>query len=411
VDIEPNPVTCHGSLFNKIHYVNLVGNYRICHWHVYPQQRLTCHDRTPFLLVLHAERLAFPCTYGRVGAYPQQQTIIFMKLASIETIKEIRSHSNADRLEIATILGWQSVVKKGEFKAGDKVVFIVIDTILPSAPWSEFLADKKNPDKPIRLRTVKLRGEFSQGLVLPITVLPPHVQDWQEGADVGGELQIRKFEKEVPAQLSGIAKCTFPRSFAPRTDEDNGLSNPELVEAVTRHMVDITLKLDGSSCTIIVDQGKIIHVCSRNMSLVESNSNAFWIAAKKLLIPSPFTGVIQGELMGPGIQGNQLELSEPTLYVFQISQNGKWMELHRATAECELMDVPHVPIVIQAVGGSQATEAESGVSIDSLQDLADSQTLPNGKPAEGIVVRPIHMPSSSEGRPLSFKIINRNYGE
>jgi len=325
-----------------------------------------------------------------------------MKLASVEIIKEIRNHPNADRLEIATILGWQSVVKKGDFRVGDKAVFVVIDTILPSAPWSEFLADNKNPDKPIRLHTVKLRGEFSQGLVLPITVLPPHMQDWREGADVGGELGIKKYEKEIPSQLSGIAKCTFPRSFAPRTDEDNGLSNPELVEAVTRHMVDITLKLDGSSCTIIVDQGKIIHVCSRNMSLVESDSNAFWIAAKNLLIPSHFTGVIQGELMGPGIQGNQLELLAPTLYVFQISQSGKWIELHLSKALADIMEVNHVPLVLQAVNGA---------TLDSLQQLADKQTLPNGKPAEGIVVRPIHMPSSGEGRPLSFKIINRNYGE
>ena len=126
-----------------------------------------------------------------------------MKLASIETIKEIVPHSGADKLEIAKILGWQSIVKKGEFKAGDKIVFVVIDTILPNAPWSEFLADRNNPEKPIRLRTVKLRGEYSQGLVLPLSVLPENVQGWHEGADVSGALGIKKYEKEIPAQLSG----------------------------------------------------------------------------------------------------------------------------------------------------------------------------------------------------------------
>lgn len=236
-----------------------------------------------------------------------------MKLASIETIREIRPHKNADRLELASVLGWQAIVKKGEFQAGDKVVFVVIDTILPSAPWSDFL---KDGDKPIRLRTVKLRGEYSQGLVLPLSVLPENVQGWQVGADVGGELGIKKYEKEIPSQLSGEIKCAFPEYIVSKTDEDNGLSNPELVEEVLRHPIIVTQKLDGSSMTVIVKNGEIEHVCSRRLSLKESDTNAFWRAARKLSIPVWFDGVIQGELMGPGIQGNQLELSEPEIFVY-----------------------------------------------------------------------------------------------
>jgi hypothetical protein len=90
-----------------------------------------------------------------------------MKLASIEIIKEIVPHNNADSLEIAKVLGWQSVVKKNEFKEGDKVVFVVIDTILPAADWSKFLADKNNPDKPIRLKTIKLRGQYLKAYCCP----------------------------------------------------------------------------------------------------------------------------------------------------------------------------------------------------------------------------------------------------
>jgi RNA ligase (TIGR02306 family) len=182
-----------------------------------------------------------------------------MKLASIETIADLIDHPNADRLSIAKVLGWQSIVKKNEFNKGDKIVFVVIDTILPNAPWSEFLMDKNNPEKPIRLRTVKLRGEYSQGLVLPLSVLPENVQGWHEGADVGGALGVKKYEKEIPAQLSGIALGAFPTYICAQTDEDNGLSNPDLVnEVLSNKWITVTQKLDGcviGSTIIKTDSG------------------------------------------------------------------------------------------------------------------------------------------------------------
>ena len=95
-----------------------------------------------------------------------------MKLASIEVIKSIKNHDNADSLELCEVLGWQTVVKKGIHKEGDKVVFITIDTIVPRCQWSEFLVDSKNPDKPIRLKNIKLRGEYSSGLIIPLSEFP-----------------------------------------------------------------------------------------------------------------------------------------------------------------------------------------------------------------------------------------------
>ena len=321
-----------------------------------------------------------------------------MKLASIEFIKDIRPHKNADRLEIATVLGWQTIVKKGEFRTGDRCVFVVIDTILPDAPWSAFL---KDGDKPIRLRSIKLRGEYSQGLVLPITVLRESTQGWQVGADVGGELQIRKYEKEIPAQLSGEALGAFPSYVVSKADEDNGLSNPELVEEVLRHPVCVTMKLDGSSMTVIVNNGEIAHVCSRRLSLKESDKNAFWIAARKLKFPDNFSGVIQGELMGPGIQGNQLKLMSPEIYVYQVRMGHAWTDPVIMSLFCsKSIKAKRVPVVI---------EHKQDTTLPFLQSIADNLTLPDGSPAEGIVVRPFHMPASGIGRPLGFKIINRNY--
>lgn len=332
-----------------------------------------------------------------------------MKLASIETISEIQPHPNADRLELAKVLGWQAVVNKGQFKPGDNAVFVVIDTILPRAPWSEFLVDQKRPDKPIRLHTVKLRGQHSQGLVLPLDVLPEASRNWHVGADVGCELGVKKYEKEIPAQLSGVAKGAFPTHLAPRTDEDNGLSNPDLVAEVLRHPVCVTLKLDGSSCTIICRDGKIEEVCSRNLSIIEDDKNAFWKAARKLqplvdrlgVVRAGASGVIQGELMGPGIQGNQLELAEPEVYVFQVKLEQCWASGSQLEFQSKELEYKLCPTVL-GIGR---------VTLEKLQAMADAATLPNGKPAEGIVVRAAPTISAGNGRPLGFKIINRNYKE
>lgn len=335
-----------------------------------------------------------------------------MKLASIETVRNVRRHPNADRLDLTEILGWQTITKRGEFQPGDRCVFVVIDTILPPAPWSAFLADKKASDKPIRLRTVKLRGEFSQGLALPLSVLPEHVQGWQDGADVGGELGIKKYEKDIPAILSGEAKATFPTHIAPRTDEDNGLSHTDIVYSMRMEDIDVTLKLDGSSCTIIYNHAEgIVHVCSRNLSLVENEKNGFWRAARDLKFDKDafFPGydgniILQGELMGPGVQGNQLELSKPTLYLYQLrTQHGGWFPYSQLMFHAETLGAKVVPLIVKMMAGDW--------TLDKLQHLADGQVLPNGKPAEGIVVRPTITQSGGHGRPLGFKIINRNYGE
>lgn len=321
-----------------------------------------------------------------------------MKLASIEIIADIAPHPNADALDVAKILGWQTIVKKGQFKVGDRVVFIVIDTILPDAPWSEFL---KKGDSKIRLKTIKLRGQYSQGLTLPISVLEEHAQSWQVGADVGGLLGIKKYEKEIPACLAGDVKGNFPLHIAPKTDEDNGLSYPDVVEYTLRKPCFATLKLDGSSCTIIVENGVIEHVCSRNMSLKESDRNGFWIAAKKLKLDGFKSLIIQGELMGPGVQGNQLGLTEPTLFVYQVKLDSKqWSDYDEMLAIAREIGAHCVGLIHWDM---------LGVDIPFLQKIADSVTLPNGQPAEGIVVRQQVPESTGNGRPLGFKIINRNY--
>ena len=333
------------------------------------------------------------------------------KLASIEEIKTVRPHTNADSLEITEILGWQTVVKKGIHKAGDKVVFITIDTIVPRYQWSDFLADKNNPDKPIRIKNIKLRGEYSSGLVIPLSEFSSFVfKDYDVGTDLTEILGITKYIKEIPANLSGESEGDFPTHIISKTDEDNGLSDPSLVKEVLDHdIITITLKMDGSSVTIVVDDGKIDKVCSRNLAKKETDKSEFWKAARKLNIPEGWTGVIQGELCGNGIQSNPIGLEGIEMFVFQINQNHKYLSYEEMKNVCEKELKCKVVPLVSKMETSSTTKLWTD-PLKKLQELADQQTYPNKKPAEGIVVRPSSYPKGySSRRPLGFKLINRNY--
>jgi hypothetical protein len=184
-------------------------------------------------------------------------------------------------------------------------------------------------------------------------------------------------------------------------------SNPELVnEVFANRWITVTQKLDGSSCTIVIEDGKIKFVCSRRLSLKETEENSFWKAARKLDLTKCGRGryILQGELCGPGINGNQLKLIEPELYVFQIRFNDSFYSYIDMVFECRntfgCKYVPHI----------ENFNTEDGkITNEKLQNIADAQVLPSGEPAEGIVVRALDYKSAGNGRPLGFKIINRNF--
>lgn len=134
------------------------------------------------------------------------------KLASIQKIKDVQPIQGADTIEVASVLGWKVVVKKGEFQVGNLMVYCEIDSILPEKPEFEFLRNKN-----FRIRTIRLRGQVSQGICFPLSVLPTNFEI-EEGKECTEVLEIIKYEPPIPASLSGIVKGTFP-SFIPKTDE------------------------------------------------------------------------------------------------------------------------------------------------------------------------------------------------
>ena len=232
-----------------------------------------------------------------------------------------------------------------------------------------------------------------------------------EGEDLTTLLGITKYIKEIPANLSGETLGDFPTHLASKTDEDNGLNDPNLVDKVLNHdsYITVTSKLDGSSCTLIVENGILTQVCTRNLSKKETENNTFWKAARKLTIPQNWTGTIQGELCGNGIQCNKLKINDIKLFVFQISVDKKYMTYDEMKDFCESsLHCDVVPLVCEL--GLEENIKLWVNPLQKLQELADKQKYPSGLEGEGIVVRPSSYPKGySSRRPLGFKLINRNY--
>ena len=121
-------------------------------------------------------------------------------LATIREITTLRPIAGADRIEVAQVDGWECVVQKGEFHTGEHIVYIEVDSIVPERPEFEFLRDRK-----FRVRTIKLRGQVSQGLVLPLSILPNGAPA-DLGADVTDVLGIKKYDPEAQQEAQLLTK-------------------------------------------------------------------------------------------------------------------------------------------------------------------------------------------------------------
>lgn len=242
------------------------------------------------------------------------------KLATVRTIDQIRPIEGADAIETAIVDGWQVVIRKGEFTVGQKAIYLEIDSWVPYE-LAPFLCKGKEPRefngiKGERLRTVKLRGQVSQGLLLPAD------SGHFIGDDLTEVLGIQKWEKPIPAQLAGTVKGSFP-SFLIKTDQERVQNLARELPSFTG-LYEITEKLDGSSMTVYYRNAEEYGVCSRNLDLKEDPNNAFW----KRVIDDNIIGLIrdsgitdialQGELIGEGIQGNPYKLKGTRFYVFDV---------------------------------------------------------------------------------------------
>lgn len=322
-------------------------------------------------------------------------------LATIAKIEELKNIPGADKIEAARVKGWWVVVLKDQFKIDDFVLYFEIDSFLPVKPEYDFLLKGNKPKKMlsegkeaegIRLRTIKLRGQISQGLILP---LPMDLKDLPEGEDVTERLGIIKYEQPVPSCLSGIAKGAFP-SFLPKTDEERIQNMVEVLDSYY-----MTEKLDGSSVTYYKKDG-VFGVCSRNLELQESETTQWKIARELNLKEKLYDNfALQGEIVGEGIQKNPYKIKGQKVYFFNAYNiaTGKFLEFEDFKGRCDSLHLETVPILDENFSLPK--------DVDEMLEIAVGKSMLNSEcEREGVVAR---KKSHIENERISFKAISNNY--
>lgn len=363
-------------------------------------------------------------------------------LAYVERIKALSSIPNADAIEKAEVLGWEVVVKKGEFQVGDLVVYCEIDSILPDAPPFEFLRSKN-----FRIKTVKLRGQISQGIVFQLATINQidsacDIISLKVGDDVTGLLKITKYDPEAALEepepqekkswiankysyfkwkVFGIKKIKTGGNFphdVPKTDETRVQKMGSFLENNLGKSVYITEKCEGTSFTVVYrksgnwlshlfGQHGFIQVCSRNNVVYNSqkrtkSTNPLYQVAVKYNIEQGLKKLnrnlaIQGECIGPKIQGNIYKLPNFDLKVFLIYD----LDQRKYLPYQESMDI------VAQLGLSFVPIVDTNATI--VNDIKYYVELSKGKSSlnpsidrEGIVIRGIN-------EDFSFKSINPEY--
>jgi RNA ligase (TIGR02306 family) len=341
------------------------------------------------------------------------------KLATIRKIKGIVPIEGADAIELALVDGWQVVVAKNVgHKVGDKIVYCEIDSFLPIKEEFEFLRKssykKMGDQEGFRLKTIKLRNTLSQGLILPYSVIPiaqfATAADLPEGMDVSEMLGIVKYEPPIPARLAGKVKGFFP-SFLRKTDEER-IQNleKEYTEWTlsSEHQFYATEKLDGSSFTCYIMNGEF-GVCSRNMDLLETEDNTFWIVARKLDLENKLRSFgknicFQGEMVGESIQGNPYKIKGQTVFFYNIFliDDREYVGYDEFVNMLFDFDLACVPVLSYPFNFPADSET-SLPTVSALLRSAEGKSVLNDKvEREGLVIR-------SMNRTISFKAISNKF--
>lgn len=336
-------------------------------------------------------------------------------LATIEKISEVKTHPNADALDIVRVLGYECIVRRGAQVPGEKVVFIQPDTILPAdRDWatSFFTYTSKG-----RVKAARLRGEWSMGIILAQREVEEELAaqgiDWNslsQGDDIGEVLGIRKYEPPLPSNL--MAKGELPFGI-PKTDEERWQNLENLPFGAT---VDVTLKIDGSSFTAycalpghVAVTEPVTGICSRSQELkIGEDFTNPWLEAERLTgvmakleeycVANGVSLALRGEVYGTGVQAaainphSKLPRGVKFFSVWNIAEHhyaGPGNQ-HDYTRVCEAFGLPAVDVIEEGVPLTEEMIRRYGDELDAL----------NGQPFEGVVIK---------GQGFSFKVMNKYY--
>lgn len=375
------------------------------------------------------------------------------KLASVQKVVSVEPIQNADAIEAVGVLGWKVVAKKGEFKVGDLVVYYEIDSFLNSNDsrydsFSDRFIDW-NGKRGMRLKTIKLRGQVSQGLILPLDKFP-EVKNPKEGDDLTEILKIEKWESvEDMKNNSGNGKLgakTLPFPFfLKKTDQ-------ERVQNITHLNIDeefqITVKKDGSSMTVFrVDYGSkfyedakdlyrkkhktflakakqffadlkdkitgnhppVFGICSRNILLDLNGDGNFHKAVAKYDLFNKLrpNTAIQGEVVAPDIQGNYEKVNSVEFHMFDSFdiENQVYNLPHETTLYSFNNSIPHIRELESTTLRNFLNVDETTPHQEIIQKILDKAEGQSDNPSvkrEGIVFK-------SNKRDFSFKAISNSY--
>jgi len=334
------------------------------------------------------------------------------KLASIQTVRDIRPIEGADSIEVISILGWNVVSKRGEFSVGEKCVFFEVDSFLPIEERYEFLRSssyRKNEfmGEGFRLKTIKFRGQISQGLALPLTAFPEiDAGTCEIDTDVTDLLRVTKWELPEVQGTFGTAAGPFP-AWVSKTDETRIQSAEDAIEELRGNPYYISTKMDGTSVSMGRWQGEF-WIAGRTRTYKDDGRSSAWDFAHKMgivkkaeLWNKDYT--VQGEFCGAGIQKNRLKLLEPQWYVFNVidPETNRRLPLEEMLEFCRKQGLTTVPI--------EETGDAFDYTLDTLLQRAEG-TYSSGMAKEGIVVRSTHPRYSTALRgDLSFKVINNRF--
>lgn len=371
------------------------------------------------------------------------------KLATIRKISAIYPIDGADRIVTYQVDGWKVVGQKDQYKVGDLAIYCEIDSWIPTE-IAPFLSRDKEPRvfnevKGERLKTIKLKGQISQGLLLPLDILNKDIihksgylfwasteNEVLEDDDVSDLLGIQKWEMPVKLDSRGIPienrqarKGGFPL-YIPKSDQERVQNCVKHLDKYKQFSWEVTEKLDGSSMTVYAkdeDEG----VCSRNINLkgpkhLEEDTdkkdpddfkgtgtswvdlNNFWKVALRDDLIGKLRSLernlaFQGELIGPGIQGNPYELNDHQFYLYNIwdIDNQVWLLPQERRELAKQLEINHVPVVHDDL------YFDENISVDSLLKHAEGKScLLDSAEREGFVYK-------ANCHAESFKAISNNY--
>lgn len=330
-------------------------------------------------------------------------------LTTVEEIVEVRTHPNADSLDIAQVLGYECIVRRGSHSTGEHVVFIQPDALLPvEKPWAAELLKYTSRN---RVKAARLRGEWSMGIIMPTSILEGHPFSLSD--EVSEILGVTKYEPLAPKNIQ--AKASVLPFGIPKTDENRWQN---LRNVPWGAPVDVTLKIDGSSFTVycaLPDHFPVEEpttgLCSRSLELkllADGEGTNPWLDAARMTgamdllqaycVKHGVSLALRGEVYGQGVQslGCNPHCRRPRgVAFFSVwDMAGRRYcgreDPHYFVPVCAALGLPTVPLLEVGVEFSR----------DLVERYGDNMGRLDGEMFEGVVLK---------GRNFSLKVVNKAY--